>query len=615
MKTKFNLKPHNKSNNGKILLTFLALSLFPLLVTHLSYALPQDPTSQVGDVTISQPNAQQLNIIQSSEKAIIDWRSFSIEANESVNFKLPSTNGITLNRVTGDQASSILGNLSSSGRLVLINPNGVIFGDTARVDVRGLVATTTDISNWDFMSEKFNFNLPSSGSKAVIINKGTITVAEGGLVALVAPGVSNSGTINARLGKVSLASGNTFTLDLYGDQLINLGVNNTVLKQATGMYGGELDAQVSNSGKIYADGGIVTLKVATAQNALDQVINMDGIIQARSISTNQEGTIILDGGNQGTVNVSGQLDASGKGWQEKGGLIRVAGKNVTLLSGAQVDVSSNSGLGSAYIGGDVNGNVQNSYRTAINWGAEVNAKQLMGWGPGGKIVVKGGITPKVDGTLNAETVDILPKKKTTVAPKSARPETKMKAKPELKLELKPVEKPEPKSETKKPSAPEVGSVIRNANSPAVGIGGVEVAQNFNITTPTIGIGGVDFGTGNITRAQPSAAKTFNGLGGVSTTSSNSASPISSIRSETFIPPGQASQGTKEQKNLSSNKSNPSKDNKAVDSPTSFTPSNLVGFGGTNLNVEIQSKSENENQKNSQPQSALNLARSQRLRNL
>ena len=614
MKEIFKLKSDNKSSDGKILLTFLALFLSPLLVTHLAYALPQDPTKQTGDVTISQPNAQQLNVTQSSDKAIIDWRSFSVGVNEAVDFKLSSTNGITLNRVTGDQASSILGSLNSNGRLVLINPNGVIFGDTARVDVRGLVATTTDISNWEFMNDNFNFNLPSNNSRGVVINKGIITVSEGGLVALVAPGVSNSGTINARLGRVSLVSGNTFTLDLYGDQLINLGVNDTVMKQATGMYGEELDAQVSNSGKIYADGGIVTLKVATAQNALDQVINMDGIIQAKSISMNQEGAIILDGGDQGTVNVSGQLDASGKGWQEKGGLVRVAGKNVTLRNGARVDVSSNAGQGSAYIGGDINGNTQNSYRTLINMGSEVNADTLMDWGMAGKIVVKG--TTESYGTLSAKngTIDIpkaTSKIEKIITPKSSQPEvkveikTKMKTKTDIKLEIKP--------EPKKPSTPAVASIIRNANSPAVGIGGVEVAQNFNITTPTIGIGGVDFGTRNITRAKPSGERTFNGLGGVSTTSSSNASPTSSIRSETFTPPGQASQKT--QNNSESKNSKPAENISTASTSTSFTPSNLVGLGGTSLNVNIQSKSENRNQKDSQPKSALNLARSQRLKNL
>jgi filamentous hemagglutinin family protein len=615
MKTKIRLIPYDNSRINKIIYIFLVITLFALFLAHLSYALPQDPTPQDGNVTFSQPNAQQLNIIQSSEKAIIDWRSFSIEAKESVDFQLSSANGITLNRVTGDQASSILGSLSSNGRLVLINPNGVIFGDTARVDVRGLVATTTDISNWDFKNGNLNFNLSSNSSKGVVINKGDITVAEGGLVALVAPGVSNSGTINARLGKVTLASGNTFTLDLYGDQLINLGIDNTVIKKATGMYGEELDALVSNSGKIYADGGIVTLKVATAQSALDQVINMDGIIQAKSISTDQEGTIILDGGTQGKVNVSGRLEASGKGWGGKGGLVRIAGKNVTLSSGARVDVSSNAGGGSAYIGGDVNGDVQNSYRTVLNWGSEVNAKQLMGWGPGGKVVVKGGIRPKTEGTLTAETVEILPEKETPIVPVQPKmkltPKPEQESKPETKSVTQVATLPTVKPELKKPSVPEARSITRKANSPAIGIGGVQLAQNFNTLPSTIGIGGVDFGSTNITL--PTRKRTSNGLGGVSTTSSSNASPISSLRSETFSPPGQAKRETQNPTDSDSKNSNPTKNISRTPAPASSTASNFLGLGG--VDVDIQSRSNNVSRKNSQPKSALNLARSQRLKNL
>ncbi|MBT4104095.1 MAG: filamentous hemagglutinin N-terminal domain-containing protein [Nitrospina sp.] len=654
-------KTNIKKNHRKILTVLIGFFILTLVFAHSSSALPTDPTVQAGNVQINQPNAQQLNVIQGSDKAIIDWRSFSIQANETVEFKLPSSNGLTLNRVTGNQASSILGQLKSSGRVVLINPNGVIFGDTARVDVHGLIATTTDISNWDFMNGSLNFNLPSNSSSGVVINKGNITVADGGLVALVAPGVANSGTINARLGKVSLVSGNTFTLDLYGDQLINLGINNAVVKKATGMYGEKLDAMVSNSGKIYADGGIVTLQVATAQNALDQIVNMDGIIQAKTFSTNKGGSIILDGGNKGTVNVSGQLDASGKWMGQKGGVVRVAGRNVELRDGALVDVSAHSGQGSAYIGGDAKGNAQNSYRTLINKGSRVNAdRRTMGWGNGGKIVVKGGTNTNVYGALSAKggSVDINPGKvtppKTMKLPspkKMNTPKNTMKVqakskKMTLKLvavkpkpQSKRTTKSEPKQKTKtepKPSAPEVGSFARNTNN----IGGVELAQNFN-TQPSSGrtfngLGGVsttssdnsspissirsetftppgqqdtqtgiesvDFGADN--------TQTFNGLGGVSTTSSDNSSPISSIRSETFTPPGQ--QDTQEQDNSEPDDSSPATNISGANNPSSFSTSAFAGID--EVNVEIQSESENETG-NSQARSATDLARSQRLRNL
>ena len=599
-----------------LLLFFLFLGVF---ASH-SMALPQDPTVQAGKADI-QTTTNQINVIQGSDKAIIDWNAFSIGVNESVKFQLPSSNGVTLNRVTGNEASSILGSLSSNGRIFLINPNGIIFGDTATVDVRGLVATTSDISNWDFMNGKMNFNTPSNNPSAVVINKGAITVADGGLVALVAPGVANSGVINARLGKVSLVSGNTFTLDLYGDQLINLAVNDSVVIKATGMYGEELDAMVSNSGKIYADGGIVTLEVSTAQSALDQVINMDGVIQAKSFQTDKRGTIILDG-RDGKVNVSGQLDASGKWMQQKGGIVRVSGKNVELKKGARVDVSAHAGQGEAYIGGM--GNTQNSYRTTLNWGSEVNADHLMEWGKGGKIIVKGTTASEVYGTLSAKkgTIDIQPASKKSSKPKPTQPDIKLEMKPMIKSMIKPESKPNSKPEPKpkarteqkpnskqKPSSSSFGSIIRNANSPAVGIGGVQLAQNFNSGYSTTGIGGVNFSSFSELKGSRNQGRN-NGLGGVSTTSSSNSSPISSIRSETFTPPGQAERETAEQKESNA----PGININGATTPSTFTTSSFSGIGGVSLPIEIQSETRPE-RGNSQPRSAIDSARSQRLKNM
>ncbi len=107
----------------------------------------------------------------------------------------------------------------------------------------------------------------------------------GGLVALVAPTVRNTGVIRARLGKAHLASGDAFTIDLYGDRLVQLQI-------AEGSPGSE--SLVSNAGEVYADGGIVQLTAATARTALDGVINVSGAIRATSIA-DSEGEIVLLG--------------------------------------------------------------------------------------------------------------------------------------------------------------------------------------------------------------------------------------------------------------------------------------------------------------------------------
>jgi filamentous hemagglutinin family protein len=370
------------SNWAIFLVSFLTylVGIFPSIV----FALPTDPTIQSGSVTIDTTIPDTLNIYQGTDKAIIDWGGFNIDTLEHVDFQL-SQGGVTLNRVTGNDPSQILGKLTSNGDLWLVNPNGVFFGSNAQVDVNGLVATTSNISNSNFLSENYNFDIPSSLSNS-IVNQGTITAAEGGLVALVAPGVQNLGVINARLGKVSLASGKTFTLDLYGDQLINLGIDSKVVDQVTGMNGETLSSLVTNSGSIFADGGVVQLNVNAAQDIVDHVINMDGVIQARSVME-KNGKIILMGGDEGDVHVSGTLDASGYNAGETGGEINVLGHLVGLYGTGFIDVSGDSGGGTLLFGGDYQGNgtVPNALDTYIGPNTQVFADAI-NYGNGGRII-------------------------------------------------------------------------------------------------------------------------------------------------------------------------------------------------------------------------------------
>jgi large exoprotein involved in heme utilization and adhesion len=122
----------------------------------------------------------------------------------------------TLNRVTGDQLSVILGRMDANGQVLLVNPHGIIFGKSAQINVGSLIASTANISNDNFMQGRLLFDQPGRPG-AGVINSGSITAAEGGLVALVAPHVRNDGLIQARLGKVLMGAADTFTIDLYGD--------------------------------------------------------------------------------------------------------------------------------------------------------------------------------------------------------------------------------------------------------------------------------------------------------------------------------------------------------------------------------------------------------------
>ncbi len=178
-----------------------------LLVTKPALALPQGGEVQAGAAEINQVNTDQLNIIQQSDQAVINWQGFSVGEQQQVNFQQPSATSATLNRVRGNQHSDIAGRITANGQVMFVNPNGIVFGPSAVVDVAGLTTTTLDIRNQDFMNGQYSFQAVPGIPAATVENFGQITVKEGGFAALVAPGVSNSGVITVRLGKVVLASG------------------------------------------------------------------------------------------------------------------------------------------------------------------------------------------------------------------------------------------------------------------------------------------------------------------------------------------------------------------------------------------------------------------------
>ncbi|MCZ6798960.1 MAG: filamentous hemagglutinin N-terminal domain-containing protein, partial [Nitrospirae bacterium] len=400
------------SSLGRLQCSVFFVVLLGVILTSLFLQLPRveaNPTGgQVvgGSADIVSTSSTRLDIIQHSDRAIIDWTGFSINQNEHTHFQQPSSQAIALNRVTGGNPSLIFGQLSATGRLVLVNPNGILFGPGSHVDVAGLVATTSDIHNSDFMNGRLDFFLPSP-TNAGVVNQGDITVQEGGLVAFVAPWVENSGTIQARLGRVSLVSGNTYTLDLYGDQLIQLAVDDAVVGELVDLNGHTPLTLVRNSGKIVAEGGIVHLSVSSAQTALDKVLNMDGIIEAQSVEE-RNGVIVLHGGDYGIVEVAGLLDASGRDSGETGGEVLILGERVGLFASlseepTKIDVSGDSGGGTVLVGGNFQGKgpETNAKATVVAADVEIHADAVTE-GDGGTVIVWADETTKFYGSISAQ---------------------------------------------------------------------------------------------------------------------------------------------------------------------------------------------------------------------
>ena len=380
-------------------------------------ATPANPTVISGGITFATRGAHELDITQTTAKAIINWQSFSIAAGEVVRFFQPNAGSIVLNRVTGGSRSDIMGWLTGNGNVWIVNPAGVFFGPSSHVSVAGLIATTHDIRNSDFIAGRYQFQ-SNTQPTGIIENQGNITATDAGLVAFVAPGIVNHGIITARLGEVTLASGNDFTVDFYGDQKINLALSNEVVHQVLGNNGQPLTSLVHNDGHIFADGGLVQMTAAAARGVVDTVINNGGIIQARSVEQHN-GKIILAGDDAGAVVNSGTLDASGRDAGQTGGTVLALGQTVALTATSRIDVSGAVGGGDVLIGGEFRGGnataadyieyathptrkpaVPNAALTVVEDGATITADAIVN-GAGGKVVVWADEVNSYHGSISA----------------------------------------------------------------------------------------------------------------------------------------------------------------------------------------------------------------------
>jgi len=320
-------------------------------------AAPAGGTVAAGNATISS-NAATTTITQTSDRAVINWNSFNIGATEIVTFAQPNAQATVLNRVTGSQLSSIRGTLNANGQVYLVNPNGVLIGSSAHVNVASFIATTASIADTKFMtsaaaaSGRYDFNeLTTAASNGTIVNDGTITVAEGGIAALVAPAVKNTGIIAARLGTIELASATRFTLDLFGDDLVRVAVGDSIGNALTDVQGNSVKAQVNAGGQLQADGGrIVLLAVPTATGVVDDAINLSGVARAVSVAAGERGEILLLA-NQGRLSVGGTADVSASDAGIGGGTITAMGRDVRVTSTGRMNASAAGDGGSIVLGG------------------------------------------------------------------------------------------------------------------------------------------------------------------------------------------------------------------------------------------------------------------------
>ena len=323
---------------------------------------------------------QQGNIfsITNTPNTIINWQSFSIHAGEITRFIQQNGNSAVLNRITGQDPSKILGALESNGKVFLINPNGIVFGQGAKVDVSGLVASSLGMSNEDFLAGRRQFT--AGGVAGGVSNAGTIQAGKGGQVLLIAPNVENTGIITAPNGEVILAAGRSVQLADPGNPQLR------VLVSAP-------NDQALNLGQIIAQGGSIGMAGA--------LVSQRGVLNANSAVVGEHGKIVLKASGK-TLLEAGSI-TSATGAAGKGGDIEVLGEQVGLLGNATIDASGATGGGTVLLGGDYQGKnaaVQNARQVLVGKDASVHADAIDS-GNGGKVIAWGNASAQVYGSLSA----------------------------------------------------------------------------------------------------------------------------------------------------------------------------------------------------------------------
>jgi filamentous hemagglutinin family protein len=371
-------------------------------------ALAQLPTGAVvvhGTAPITSSEGQMT--IVNSANAVLNWQSFSIGTDNSVHFQQPGAASKVLNRVVGNDPSSILGSLSSNGEVWLVNPHGVLFGNQARIDVGGFVASTLGVTNDDFLTGRNRFGVAGTHGGDVL-NQSTLTTSFGGRVWMIGGAVRNEGTIETSGGQIVLAAGQS--IDLVDSGMPNVTVrvsapeNEAVnLGSLLAPSGGSIDVH----GAIVNQSGIVRADSVVSGSAGRVILRAEGdvrlgggsVISASAIanSNSQGGSVLIESIN-GTASVQGDVLAFSE--HSRGGQVQVLGRevNVGRAGEAMIAVRGNRGGGTALIGANTGLDAPRAQHTFVEGRIDASATDE---GDGGTIVITSDGSTQAYGPLNA----------------------------------------------------------------------------------------------------------------------------------------------------------------------------------------------------------------------
>ncbi|MCK5924758.1 MAG: filamentous hemagglutinin N-terminal domain-containing protein, partial [Methylococcales bacterium] len=317
--------------------------------------------------------------ITNTPNAIINWGQFNISPTEITKFIQQNPQSAVLNRVIGQDPSKILGHLLSNGKVFLINPNGIVFGTNSVVDTQGLIASTLNISNKDFLKGNYHFVAENESSR--LVNQGVIRAGSQGNIILIAPDIENSGVISTDGGKIILAAASTLTVTNLDEPHIRFQIQSP-------------KNSILNLGEILANGGAINL---FANN-----IHHSGALNANTAEIDRQGRIKLVASN--TIEIDDKSVISANHSHQTGGMIQITGKNITLGDESQVEANGQTGGGDILTGGDYRGenaNIKNATTTTL--GSKVNIRaNATHYNKGGKVIIWSDDTTVVHGNIEAK---------------------------------------------------------------------------------------------------------------------------------------------------------------------------------------------------------------------
>jgi len=288
-----------------------------------------------------------MKLVQTSKAGLYSWSSFDIGSSASFEIETPGAGSSSLHRVIGStKLSEVYGTLKSNGSVYLINPNGVMFGQGAQVNVQGLVASTLNISDQDFLSltdldnrttpvyawedlsgedTPVTFDHPTNYVR--VAPGATITTPSGGSVFLMARKVENTGTISTPGGQTALLAGDAVYLKspdkeakIYASEV---NTSQPVLRGFLFEVRGN-EGEASNLGTILTERGNTTLMANTVrqggtirattsvqENGSVFLLARSGTISDDTTRASTTGTLVLNSGSRIEITPDNSVTAGG----------------------------------------------------------------------------------------------------------------------------------------------------------------------------------------------------------------------------------------------------------------------------------------------------------------